>query len=742
MDDSLCPISLGSSVALAVLEKLFEVEKTLKNEEFQFNQEAKAVLEDIAEAVKKLECMRKTTIELLEIESIEISRLRFVLWHLPGNIAKEIEDAVFAARKSNVDEISKLHTAIKKITCEMELLNRQLSTLENLNFDLRKEQEEIADNHQKIVLLLNMKMREKAENNVSTKEIYEKKRLEEEKIAHYQALLNALNDEMETEREIFKQNKENLEKMIADLKKQKDEEIKRSLKKKKELSKMIAEIADVKDEFKRRTGAITEQAVEQEELEYGMKSLQEQFQEELKQPEQLKQKLLEYEASLQQLIQTSKVNQADILRKIRQAKERFVKIKARNTDLKGKNKILNDQLKTALQEEHEYYLAKLGAQEVVDKLEEAIIEKRTFLTKRLTDIKALEEAIENLRTLYRTTVESYCKQIEFLKGNWAKESQKSVLNQWKIIHLQKQHEQWMKTEEANIQEIIRKIDQVEKRRVEVFEESIACDEKIVEHEEKIEELSEQLKEEEEIFSQIEQEVIEELKVMEEEYIVYAEKVKEKEDELETYVPKVKAIEDEYEENTKEYETLKCHVSAQNREQESLKYGIVLMKKEASRYQNDREHVKNLLKKGRSEELLRMKERLSRVYVLEKNIYDKEQKLRLLILENYRIKKALKSLREDIERLQREERNHIDLINQMNLELEELQGTYSKTWQETLNAIKKFREDNMCTLEDIVKLIRQLYKREDKLRIICGWLIRNVDNLEYIIDYKDSNTDIG
>ncbi|XP_072485450.1 coiled-coil domain-containing protein 175 isoform X2 [Notamacropus eugenii] len=741
MDDSACPLSLGSSVALAVLEKLFEVEKSLKNEQFQFNQETKTLLEDIAEAVKKLECMRKTTIDLLEIESIEISRLRFILWRLPGNIAREIEDAVFAARKSNTDEISQLHIAIEKVKYEIELLNGQLNTLEKKNFDLRKEQEATAESHQKVIVSLNMKMKEKAESNFTKKEIYDRNKFTEDKVAYYQGLLNALNDELDAERAAFNQNKENLEKMMTDLKKQKDDEIKKSLQKKKEMSKMNAEIADIKEKFRSKTGAITEQAVEQEELEDGMKILQEQFQEDLKQPEQLVKARLQYEASLKELIESAKINQVDLLRKIRQAKERFAKIKARNTDLKGKNKILTDQLKTALQEEQDYRITMLTTQEVVDKLEETINEKRNFLTKRLTDIKALEEAIENLRMLSRTTVESYRKQIEFLKGNWAKESEKSVVNQWKIIHLQKQHELWVKTEEANMQEIIQKIDNVEKTRAVIVEESLTCDEKIIEHEEKIEELSEQLKEEEEIFSQVEQDVTDKLKVMEEEYAVSAEKAREKEEELEVYVPKMKMFEEEYEENVKEYEALKYHVSAQNREQESLKYGIALMKKETARYTNDKKLLKDLLKEGRNEELLRMKGRMNCVYILEKNIYEVEQKLRHLILENYRIKKAIQLVKEDIANLQREGQNNIDSVEKMNLELEELQDTYVKMWEETLNTIKKFKEDSQVTMEDIVELIRKLCKREEKLRIICGWLRRNVDNLEYIIDYKESNMDI-
>ncbi|XP_031808533.1 coiled-coil domain-containing protein 175 isoform X5 [Sarcophilus harrisii] len=639
MDDSLCPLSLGSSVAIEVLEKLFKVEKALKNETFEFNQEAKTTLEEIAEAVKKLECMRKTTIDLLEIESIEASRLRFLLIHLPGNISKEIEDAVIAARVTNAEEINSLNNAIETVNFEMELLNERLTNLEKMNIELWEEQEELADDHQKAVLMVNMKMKERAENDTSTKEIYDKKKVDEEKIDHYQDLLHTINTELTEERDIFVTKKESLEKKIAELKQLKDDEIKCTLKKKRQLSQMVTEIAKIKEEFKRRQGAMKEQDVARDELEEGLKRLQKELQIQLKQPEQLVTKRTDYDNALVDLVESSKMKQKDLIDKIRQATEKFSKIKARHTDLKGKNKILNGHLKAAQLEEHEYYIKERNSRDLVDKIELLIAEKKALLSKKLMDTEALEEAIENLKHLYRTTIESYRKQIAFLKGNWMSESQKSIKNQWKVINFQKEHERWRKTEHDDVEELIKRVEYIEQKRAEIYEEGIFCDETIFKHEEKIEELSEAVKEEEEIFSQIEHGVTEELKVIEDEYIIETEQTKVREDEWDEYFPKLKAVKDEYEENIKEFESLKSEISAQTREHLSLERGIDLMRKETITYQKEREHIKNLLKKGRNKEFAFMRNHLDSMYTSEKNIYEVEQHLKLLVLENYRLKKT-------------------------------------------------------------------------------------------------------
>ncbi|XP_031808528.1 coiled-coil domain-containing protein 175 isoform X1 [Sarcophilus harrisii] len=739
MDDSLCPLSLGSSVAIEVLEKLFKVEKALKNETFEFNQEAKTTLEEIAEAVKKLECMRKTTIDLLEIESIEASRLRFLLIHLPGNISKEIEDAVIAARVTNAEEINSLNNAIETVNFEMELLNERLTNLEKMNIELWEEQEELADDHQKAVLMVNMKMKERAENDTSTKEIYDKKKVDEEKIDHYQDLLHTINTELTEERDIFVTKKESLEKKIAELKQLKDDEIKCTLKKKRQLSQMVTEIAKIKEEFKRRQGAMKEQDVARDELEEGLKRLQKELQIQLKQPEQLVTKRTDYDNALVDLVESSKMKQKDLIDKIRQATEKFSKIKARHTDLKGKNKILNGHLKAAQLEEHEYYIKERNSRDLVDKIELLIAEKKALLSKKLMDTEALEEAIENLKHLYRTTIESYRKQIAFLKGNWMSESQKSIKNQWKVINFQKEHERWRKTEHDDVEELIKRVEYIEQKRAEIYEEGIFCDETIFKHEEKIEELSEAVKEEEEIFSQIEHGVTEELKVIEDEYIIETEQTKVREDEWDEYFPKLKAVKDEYEENIKEFESLKSEISAQTREHLSLERGIDLMRKETITYQKEREHIKNLLKKGRNKEFAFMRNHLDSMYTSEKNIYEVEQHLKLLVLENYRLKKAIRLVKEDINYLTKEGQGYKFTVKKLETEVQNLRDVFLNMWKETLKEVKKFKEKNMITLDETEKLIRYLYLREERLKVICGWLRRNADNLEYIIDYKESTT---
>ncbi|XP_007473026.2 coiled-coil domain-containing protein 175 isoform X4 [Monodelphis domestica] len=584
-------------------------------------------------------------------------------------------------------------------------------------------------------------MKEKAENDVRTQEIYDQIKAEEEEIAYYQNAIKKLMDSLNEEKMEFQEKKQSLEQLIYEIEKDKEEEVKQNILKKKELATMMAKIKDIKKEVTRRAEVKTEQAVEKENLEGGMKNLQEQYEEDLKQPEFLKKKMHEYEDRLTKIVEMYKADQADLLKKIKLANEKLSSVKIQNNDLHLKNKLLTDQLKSVQVEERNFYLAHITAQEIVDRIEETILEKKAFLNKRVTDTKALEEGIDNLRNLYLSTVESYRKQIDFMKGNWIRESQRSVITQWKIFHLRKKHEVWKKEQESNIQDIIFRIEEVEKKRAEIYKESITYETTATKQEEMIVELYEEIKEEEKMFSKLEEDVYETLKVMEEKYNIEEEITKEKEAELETYVPKVKMIEETYEENVKEFEELKHHVTEKTQEQQSLKHGITMMKKEAILFETDKGRLKSLLKKGRQEEYKTFDTRYSALRMSERQFYEVEQKYKLLLLENYRLRKAITDLKVIIDDMRDEGKNILEITAQNTIDLAEYEEKYDTKWEELLDSIQMFDDENQYTLNDMMRLVGKLCQRDDKLTVICLWLEKHIANLSYIIDYKDSKTSI-
>ncbi|XP_073923970.1 coiled-coil domain-containing protein 175 isoform X5 [Castor canadensis] len=210
------PNTLGSSVAAAALEQLLVVEQSLQSDYFKCNEEARIFLKDIAVAVKKLEEMRKNTIDLLEIESMEMSRLYFLLETVPPGINVEVEECVRSARKLNRMEIKQMQRKISKLDNEVKLLKKALIDLDNINEVLHEKQEELAKQHAKSVLLLNRIMEEKASATICINEVYTLINLKKQEIELLKKSTREAQELMEKHREELLMRKQQLTAQMAE----------------------------------------------------------------------------------------------------------------------------------------------------------------------------------------------------------------------------------------------------------------------------------------------------------------------------------------------------------------------------------------------------------------------------------------------------------------------------------------------------------------------------------------------
>ncbi|KAI4583565.1 hypothetical protein MJG53_020729, partial [Ovis ammon polii x Ovis aries] len=179
------PSTLGSSVATDALEQLLVVEQSLQSDYFKCNEEAKNFLKDVAIAVKKLEEMRKSTIDLLEIESMELSRLYFVLETLPTSVSRELEGT-------------------------LTLLEIYHSFCQEGFFFSSERQEELVKLYGKIVLSLNQAMKERASITIYINETYTKINSEKKELELQKTYIREIEEQIERERAEYLKKKEKL----------------------------------------------------------------------------------------------------------------------------------------------------------------------------------------------------------------------------------------------------------------------------------------------------------------------------------------------------------------------------------------------------------------------------------------------------------------------------------------------------------------------------------------------------
>ncbi|XP_043929515.1 coiled-coil domain-containing protein 175-like [Protopterus annectens] len=173
-------------------------------------------LTEIADLIKELEQARKNVHDLLEVETIEVSKLRFKCSNLPHEFCKEIEDAVFATRNSNASQLNHLQTELKSITDEIELTEEKQNRLKKQNRFLIPELERLKIQHVDVIEQLNQQMAEKANKRIILNDTYDKVRGAQKAVVNLKDAIEDMEEVMTNERKEFNEEKERLMKKNRD----------------------------------------------------------------------------------------------------------------------------------------------------------------------------------------------------------------------------------------------------------------------------------------------------------------------------------------------------------------------------------------------------------------------------------------------------------------------------------------------------------------------------------------------
>nr|BAB62939.1 hypothetical protein [Macaca fascicularis] len=397
------PSTLGPSVAVEALEQLFVVERSLQSDYFKCNEEAKIFLKDIAVAVKKLEEMRKATIDLLEIESMELNKLYYLLETLPSSIKRELEECVRDARRLNLFEINTIKMRITRTENEIELLKKKITDLKEYNEALGEKQEELARKHARFVLSLNKIMEKKATTTVYINETYTQINLKREDIALQKKCIQEAEELMEKERAEYLIRKQELTAQINEFK---DIcEIKRveTYKKKKELDKLQTKMSKIKETVTVSAAVLSDHNLEIARLHESIKFWEQQVNELKKALAILEAKLCFFADNKEKLDDTSNDEKNEFLNKIKQLVETLHDARMEYKDLREKMKTLARQYKIVLSEEEKTFLQKRKIYDENQKQLTYITQKEYFLSQKRVDIKNMEEGLITLQELQQAT---------------------------------------------------------------------------------------------------------------------------------------------------------------------------------------------------------------------------------------------------------------------------------------------------------------------------------------------------
>nr|KAF6386217.1 coiled-coil domain containing 175 [Myotis myotis] len=729
LDLSTFPSTLGSVVATAALEQLFIVEQSLQSDYFKCNEEATIFLKDIAIAVRRLEEMRRATIEHLEIESMELSRLYFLLETLPDHINTELEEFVIAARKLNLLEIKQLRMEVARLNKEIELLKRKMVDLKDTNNDLGEQQKELAKKHEKLVVLLNHAMGKKAIAAIYINETYTKINLEKEEIRLKKKSIQGKEAIIVKDKGEYLKAKKRLSGQMNEYDNICESKKQDAYYRKKQLDKLRIKEMDIKEKVITSTVELSDHNLEIAELNQSIRHWEEQIEEIKKICNSLEEKIFFLKKNKKKLGEKTITDKNEFFQKIKEMNEKIYKAQLENKDLQEKLQTLTKQYKIVLQEEDKVHMQKKKIQEENKKQLKFIAEKENFLSQRKVDIKNMEEGLVTLSELYRATQEVYRKHIEILSENLEREIQRCVLTRWKIACLTKRHGRWLLKMREELEAIMDQIKAAEDRRSELIEETSVTEKEITENLVQIKKVALDLKQTETEFVINEKKLIQELNKYEQKFVKKMESTKEKEDELFTYLPTLQETEDEYMSKNKMFQELGRILTEQKKEQDLLNDQISQMTREFTRQMNLLSKLRRELQQLRDQESDRIKSHFEILKNLENEIYAHDLETEALLLENERLKKYIAYMKTKIEPYAQEAKTYI--YSDLSWHLVANYAQYLNLWAELQITIKEFVGDCEDTLQEIKSLIDRLCARDEKIEKISIWLRGNLEELRFL-----------
>ncbi|XP_051052015.1 coiled-coil domain-containing protein 175 [Phodopus roborovskii] len=726
------PSTLGSSVAAAALEQLLVVEKSLQGDYFTCNEEIKTFLKDITVAVKKLEEMRKKTIELLEIESMELSRLYFLLETVPNSINREVEECIRDARRINIFELNQLRTKIERMDNEMEFLKKRISDLKDVNEALGVEQAELAKQHAKFVLSLNQTLEEKATATIYINDTYTKINFERKEIAVQKQCLQQTHELMEQHKIEYLEKKDQLATQMKEIKQVCETRRKEAYSKKKELTRLQNKIIKMKQTVTTSTVMLSDHSLEMSRLQESLSIWERKVEDMRRVCVSLEEKLLFFQNHKEHMDNVSTFKKNGMLNKIQQMGEKLQQAQSENKDIQERLHSLMRQYKLVSKEEDKVFLQKQKIYDENQKQIALINQKENFLAQRKLDIKNMEEGYGALQDLHQATKEVYRKQIKLMSENLERELQRNVVTQWRISCVRKRHARWLFKIKANMKKIISQIELAEERRTALLEETKRREQEIDEFVKEIDQLKSELVVEEKEFVKKEKRLMQELSKYEDLITKEAQTNKEREEELVDSLPQLQIAEEAYKEKNRSLKSLHSDISAKKQEENLLSNYIFRFRKDIIRYLDNTESVKKELKHLREVESKKTKEHFEFIKNLENEIYVNDQKATLLILENKKLKEHLDYLKKQTQMYREKQQITVQDSGDLSWQLivqHKHYGDFLAQFQITIKELVNIGED---TLQEIKTLIEKLYYRDGRIEAISAWLLGGIERLHLLM----------
>ncbi|KAM9294367.1 coiled-coil domain-containing protein 175 [Gastrophryne carolinensis] len=718
-----------------VLEHIVEVERQLKEKDSVFFEEAVQHLMVVADAVKELEDTRKTTRELLEEETIENSKLRYKITHLPAIIAKEIEDAVTSACESISLEILQLQNDLKNISLDQENTEKKQLMLEEQNLSLGDHGRTLWEEHQEAVEILNQHMADKAGQSILVNQTHNRRKKAEEDAIDYRHKTEDLTEDMDNERKRFHEEMENLAVEILETQRKTETQEAKNEEKKNDLEQRRSVLFDLEEKINKEKEVVSalKSSILLQQASHGRLTDKLDFQK--KQSADLSNKI--------DILELRMVNQKeDFNQQSNSLNEQLLKLeeemntqKILQESLAEKHKALKQEYQAASEEEDRQHAFKKDLSLQLDKSTAVLNEKQELLGKIRKELKEMEQESEKLVESMRLTAQHLAFQVEESRQNLGTERQKRMIIQNNKNETTKEMELWKLSEEAIINGLKQRITTGQDRQKFYTKEGTRLQKEIKHLEKEIFSVTEELERNHRDYLQEEHILKEQIKTLEEKLEASNKHLQSEQERLTTNIPIKNEAEDSCIKENKNYEDLKKFAAELKSKQKTLEVSIAKMCKDTEAHSKIKEAKKISLKELRDSAFKKLQCDLQSIKQADINIYEINRKLELVNMENCRLKLQNAQYKDGIAAMKAESKKHTSASKQLEGDLNSLVEHLHKCWEEDHNVCNDFSERDQEILDSIVELLKKIHCREEKIGYLNGALQGKLAGISSILQIK-------
>ncbi|KAG8449387.1 hypothetical protein GDO86_016148 [Hymenochirus boettgeri] len=733
---------MASSLVLAncstmsvALQHIMAIEKLLKAEDPAFDEEAAQQVIEITQALKELEQARKKARESLEEQTIKNNKLRYRIQHLPGIIAKEIKEAVLSARHSNASELQELQNELRNTALQLEQTGQRQTELQEMNSFLGQKRATLWNANQQAIDLLNQQMAEKAYLSIVVNETHVKCKDAEDSVIEYKNRTEDLAEDMTLERQDFFEEKRCLLDEIKEIQEKS--------------RKQEAQNADKKEAYKQLSSVLfneEDKVSKEREIIQGLKDeifllqashvrVTEKMDVQTKEAHNLANKKRHFEVSIEEMKDNYNKESNSLREKISKLNEELHNAENVHQMLIQKNKQLIEEHQSAREKEDKKFAKKQDSTKQLEEARAVLNGKMELYGKLKKEIRIMELETEKQLESGRLCIEQLTTHVEESRENITNETEKRKLVQVKKEEVSKDYDLWKLAEETFRNQTGDRIVNGRKKFAALTEMGNQFEKDLEKWDKEIQSLTEEVEKEEESFLQMEKSLTLEIQALQEEVNAVSKQLETENETLSSKIPVLKETEAKYNMETQKYEQLKNDAAELKKKQRSLALSIKSITKEVEMSLELKEAKMITLKNLRNASYEELQSYLSRILLTEKDLYEVNRRLELVVMENCRLKLCCVQLKEEIEKSVTESNTHKSAVKKIKDCLESLIGDLYEGWEKDHFVCKDFSDQDQDILDALSEFIKKMNQRAEKMDFFSCKLQEKLNGLNSLLDNK-------